>query len=148
MLAQRGIIASYETIRQWCRKFGAEYARILKRRRIRLGDIRHKEISPEIKVELPAEWCFRCLMLLVCPHLHLKSALMPVFLETETCEAKLGRNVLSHRALSQFQQHPTTEAPLGSLYACDPKRNSPLLNNPKRRFLLERKRAAVFFTAS
>ncbi|MGD8726798.1 MAG: IS6 family transposase, partial [Gemmatimonadales bacterium] len=29
LLAKRGIIVSYETIRQWCRKFGPEYARRL-----------------------------------------------------------------------------------------------------------------------
>ena len=29
---------SYETIRQWCRKFGSVYARKLKRRVGRLGD--------------------------------------------------------------------------------------------------------------
>jgi putative transposase len=29
---------SYETIRQWCQKFGADYARKLKRRQGRLGD--------------------------------------------------------------------------------------------------------------
>lgn len=39
LLAKRGIIVSYETIRQWCRKFGPEYARKLKRRQGRLGDI-------------------------------------------------------------------------------------------------------------
>ncbi len=33
LLAQRGITVSYETIRQWCRKFGTEYARKLKPRR-------------------------------------------------------------------------------------------------------------------
>jgi len=38
LLAERGITVSYETIRQWCRKFGAEYARGLKRRQGRLGD--------------------------------------------------------------------------------------------------------------
>ena len=27
LLAERGITVSYETIRQWCRKFGTEYAR-------------------------------------------------------------------------------------------------------------------------
>ena len=27
LLAKRGFIVSYETIRQWCRKFGPEYAR-------------------------------------------------------------------------------------------------------------------------
>ena len=38
LLAQRGITVSYETIRQWCRNFGSEYARTLRRRRGRLGD--------------------------------------------------------------------------------------------------------------
>jgi len=41
LLAERGVIVSYETIRQWCRKFGAEYARKLKRRQGRLGDTWH-----------------------------------------------------------------------------------------------------------
>ncbi len=39
--AERGIIVSYETIRQWCLKFGPEYARGLKRRQGRLGDTWH-----------------------------------------------------------------------------------------------------------
>ena len=38
LLAERGITVSYETIRHWCRKFGTEYARTLKRRERRLGD--------------------------------------------------------------------------------------------------------------
>ena len=41
LLAKRGIIVSYETVRQWCRKFGPQYARSLKRRQGRLGDIWH-----------------------------------------------------------------------------------------------------------
>jgi len=41
LLAQRGIIVSYETIRQWCQTFGPEYARTLRRRRGRLGDTWH-----------------------------------------------------------------------------------------------------------
>ena len=41
LLAKRGIIVSYETIRQWCRKFGPEYAWNLKRRKGRLGDVWH-----------------------------------------------------------------------------------------------------------
>ena len=36
-----GIIVSYETIRQWCQKFGPDYARKLKRREGRLGDHWH-----------------------------------------------------------------------------------------------------------
>src|SRR6266849_4551274 len=38
LLAERGITVSYETIRQWCLTFGPEYARMLRRRRSRLGD--------------------------------------------------------------------------------------------------------------
>ena len=38
LLAKRGIIGSCETIRQWCLKFGPEYARRMKRRQDRLGD--------------------------------------------------------------------------------------------------------------
>ena len=38
LLAERGIIVSYKTIRQWCRKFSPDYARRLKRREGRLGD--------------------------------------------------------------------------------------------------------------
>jgi putative transposase len=41
LLAERGIQVSYETIRQWCSKFGPDYAAKLKRRCGRLGDIWH-----------------------------------------------------------------------------------------------------------
>src|SRR6266705_3448879 len=41
LLAERGIIVSYETIRIWCQMFGPDYARKLKRRQGRLGDIWH-----------------------------------------------------------------------------------------------------------
>ena len=32
LLAERGVIVSFETVRQWFRKFGPDYARRLKRR--------------------------------------------------------------------------------------------------------------------
>jgi len=38
LLAGRGIIVSYETIRSWCNKFGPAYARSIKKRRGSLGD--------------------------------------------------------------------------------------------------------------
>ena len=38
LLAKRGIAVSYETIRRWCKKFGAEYARKLRKQQGRLGD--------------------------------------------------------------------------------------------------------------
>lgn len=41
LLAERGITVSYETIRQWCPKFGPTYAQALRRKQGRLGDIWH-----------------------------------------------------------------------------------------------------------
>ncbi len=41
LLAERGIILTYETVRQWCRKFGQTYANALRRRRPRPGDTWH-----------------------------------------------------------------------------------------------------------
>jgi len=38
LLAERGITVTYETVRQWCRKFAPAYARKLKKRQGRLGD--------------------------------------------------------------------------------------------------------------
>ena len=38
LVAQRGIIVSYEAIRHWCRTFGPVYARRLRRQRGRMGD--------------------------------------------------------------------------------------------------------------
>jgi putative transposase len=52
LLAMRGVLVTYETIRQWCRKFGPEYARNLKRRQGRLGDIWHLD---EVFVKLSGE---------------------------------------------------------------------------------------------
>ena len=41
LLAQRGVTVTYETIRQWCQRFGPVYARLLRRRRGRMGDTWH-----------------------------------------------------------------------------------------------------------
>ncbi len=41
LLAERGVIVTYETVRQWCRKFGQVYANALRRRRPRPGDKWH-----------------------------------------------------------------------------------------------------------
>jgi len=38
LLAERGVIVSHETIRQWCREFGPVYTRAAKRRAGCLGD--------------------------------------------------------------------------------------------------------------
>ncbi len=52
LLARRGITVTYETIRQWCRKFGPEYASKLKRRQGRLGDVWHLD---EVFVKIGGE---------------------------------------------------------------------------------------------
>ncbi len=41
LLYARGIVVTYETVRQWCRKFGQAYANQLRRRRPRPGDKWH-----------------------------------------------------------------------------------------------------------
>jgi putative transposase len=57
LLAKRGILVSYETTRQWCRKFGPEYARRLKQHHGRLGDIWHlDEVFVRIRGERHYLW--------------------------------------------------------------------------------------------
>jgi len=41
LLVERGVSVTDETIRQWCRKFGQQYANTLRRRRPRPGDKWH-----------------------------------------------------------------------------------------------------------
>jgi len=41
LLAERGVIVTYETVRRWCRKFGQTYANGLRRHRPRPGDKWH-----------------------------------------------------------------------------------------------------------
>src|ERR1700722_5960449 len=41
LLAERGVVVSYESIRRWCKKFGQSFANRLRRRRPRPGDKWH-----------------------------------------------------------------------------------------------------------
>jgi transposase-like protein len=41
LLAERGIVVSYETVRRWCQKFGESFAKRLRRRRPQPGDKWH-----------------------------------------------------------------------------------------------------------
>ena len=57
LLAQRGIVVSYESVRRWCLKFGPGYRRSLKRREGRLGDIWHvDEVFIRIGGEINYLW--------------------------------------------------------------------------------------------
>ncbi|HEY8598463.1 MAG TPA: IS6 family transposase [Thermomicrobiales bacterium] len=57
LLAERGVIVTYETIRQWCQKFGQAYANGLRRRRPRPGDKWHlDEVFISIKGQQHYLW--------------------------------------------------------------------------------------------
>jgi len=57
LLAKRGISVTYETVRQWCQKFGPAYARKLKKQQGRLGDTWHiNEIFVTIQGERHYLW--------------------------------------------------------------------------------------------
>jgi putative transposase len=43
LLAARGVVVSYETVRQWCKKFGQQFANQLHRRRAQPGDKWHAD---------------------------------------------------------------------------------------------------------
>src|ERR1700736_3541281 len=49
LLAERGVVVSYETVRRWCKKFGQTFANRLRRSRPRSGDTSHlHEVSTRI----------------------------------------------------------------------------------------------------
>jgi len=57
LLAERGTSVSHESIRQWCNRFGPEYARKLKKRQGRLGDTWYlDEVFIKINGELHYLW--------------------------------------------------------------------------------------------
>jgi putative transposase len=57
MLAMRGVILSYETVREWCLKFGQTYANDLRRRSPRPGDRWHlDEVFLKINGRLHYLW--------------------------------------------------------------------------------------------
>lgn len=53
LLAERGVIVSYESVRQWCLKFGESFANKMRRRRPKPGDKWYlDEVFIRIKGEL------------------------------------------------------------------------------------------------
>ncbi len=58
LLAKRGISVTYETIRQWCQKFGPAYARKLKKRQGRLGDTWHID-EVFVTIQGPRQYLWR-----------------------------------------------------------------------------------------
>jgi putative transposase len=58
LLAERGVIVSHESIRQWCTKFGATFAGGLHRRRARAGDKWHLD-EVMLKISGKRHWLWR-----------------------------------------------------------------------------------------
>src|SRR6202162_5263012 len=57
MMAERSVVVSYETIREWCQKFGQSYAKRLRARRGHLGDRWHlDEVLLKIQGKLQYLW--------------------------------------------------------------------------------------------
>jgi putative transposase len=57
LLAKRGIAVSYESIPQWCKRFGPELARRLKKRQSRLGDTGYlDEVFIKLRGQLHYLW--------------------------------------------------------------------------------------------
>ncbi len=53
LLAERGIMVTYETVRQWCLKFGQQYANQLRRRRAQPGDTWHLDVRRFTRCLIP-----------------------------------------------------------------------------------------------
>jgi len=58
LMAERGVIVTHETIRQWCRKFGQTYANGLRRRRPKPGDKWHLD-EVFLKINGKAQYLWR-----------------------------------------------------------------------------------------
>jgi putative transposase len=58
VMAMRGVLLSYETIRRWCLKFGQTYASALRRRRPRPGDKWHLD-EVFLKINGPTHYLWR-----------------------------------------------------------------------------------------
>jgi putative transposase len=57
LMAQRGVVLTYETVRQWCLKFGQQFANDLRRRDPRTGDEWHlDEVFIKINGETHYLW--------------------------------------------------------------------------------------------
>jgi putative transposase len=67
ILAERGVVVSYESIRRWCLKFGASFAGKLHRRRPRPGDKWYlDEVFIRIRGELHYLWLQRSREVIQC----------------------------------------------------------------------------------
>ena len=130
LLAERGIIVSYETIRQWCGKFGPDYARRLKRRQCRLGDTWFLD-EVFVTINGQRQYLWRAvdqdgdlIDLLVQPHRDGRAARR--FFRTLLEEAAPGTIASRDRQAGQLPRRPSGRHALG------PPRHDPVREQPCR----------------
>ena len=56
MMAKRGVPVTYDTVREWCLKFGSLYAALLRRKRGRIGSKWHLD---EVFIKMNGALLFR-----------------------------------------------------------------------------------------
>ena len=57
MMAERGVVVSYESVRVWCEKFGHQCARKIRRQRGPMGYLCHlDEVNLKINGECQYQW--------------------------------------------------------------------------------------------
>jgi putative transposase len=83
LLAQRGIVVTYETVRQWCLKFGQTYANELRRRHSRCCDKWHRD---EVFFTIHGE----------------RHSLWRVWIKTEMCSTSLCKADATRRLRNAF----------------------------------------------
>src|SRR5215475_7250833 len=58
LLAERGVTVSYEAVRQWCLKFGQEFAEKLRHSQGQMGDTWYMdEGAPRTHSQIAGVWC-------------------------------------------------------------------------------------------
>jgi hypothetical protein len=89
LLAERGVIVSHETVRQWCTKFGAAFAAGLRRRQARTGDMWHLD-EVLLKINGKRHWLWRACWTSWCNHVEIKE------LPNASCGKWLRASATSH----------------------------------------------------
>ena len=135
LLAQRGVTVTYETIRQWCQRFGPVYARRLRRRRGQMGDTWHLD-EVFVTIQGRRQYLWRAvdedgdvLDILVPSHRNRRAAVR-FFRTLLKTQGRIPRRLISTRTIEP--RSPTNRRVSGSA-RCGVSRR-PLSSNGSRRF--------------
>src|SRR5580692_4726985 len=99
LLAERGIVVSYETVRRWCKKFGQSFANRLRRRWPRPGEVANGRLAVTELLN-PVHAALRCSRE-VLPGPHLCSPRMRAVFTARSCfRAYVGEHGPESHAIS------------------------------------------------